>query len=779
MKREMGDPLSRRKLLTLGAAGAAAVAGTWLGGGSALGNGAVTNNVYGSAAGGDGNGNAAGIRRVAEEVVREYADGITAQLAKRAVFVDHVAAMKSMDDPTEGGVVVTLGYYERNDGGGAVYSIERSAGLAEDGGSIHNLPGGLQAKLIVKDNTIHLKQFGGSESIPDNAPYIQSCLNYLDSVNGGYLVIPQGTFHVVATKRTILLKSNVTVQGVHRDLSILKIHGSTGNWGELFTHPVPNHVLQNIAFKQLTLDCNVDNVVTGSEAWTSHRTFFNGGEGRNYLLDDLKVIANGVWVFRGDVSNSTFRNCEIVYDFSRFPLGWFDISAFWIAGENNHIENNLFYSQNRTTFTPETCIEFQGHNTHCNDNICLGFTNGIIVTPSTSYDNGLIILEPGGYGCNVYNNTIESSNKGIFLWPMSLPAGHFGPVKISGNSIRINDMRQGHSEPNAGIDFKLQTPTWVQTTPIRNVIIQDNYIEYKTRTVSDSLYSGDAGIKLYINVEATGIDIRQNTIVNCGGNGIALHMDTGSANRIKQVTIEGNVFKNTRLPIWVNRNVSQVLIRGNLFQQYEAYAADSDNMKMTIKTLNRSHASNADFKIKGNEISCAPGVKPYYPVYDLSDIDSNSAYPLSRGMILEKNTPESSMLIEPPPGPGVTTTVAKGQYIRRLDGKLYKTKFNYPSTIGSLKGGDGTSNVTIVRWISNSRLEVSDAANLKPNEALSLDWRHLFKSAVFYVQAVTGNVIETFAGLGALRQDGVTPEQVVGAVLGYYTDLTEVDGSLL
>ncbi|RKN84983.1 hypothetical protein [Paenibacillus ginsengarvi] len=773
MKRGLDDRMTRRKLLTLGAAGAAAVTGAWIGGSdSALGSGGVANSVYGN---GSGNGNATGIRRVAEEVVQEYAVGVTAQLAKRAMFADHVAAMKIMDDLEEGGVVVTLGYYERGDGGGGAYSISAAmAGAAEDGGSVHNLQNGLQAKLIVKDNTIDLKQFGGRESIPDNVPYIQKGLNYLDSLNGGYLIIPQGTFHVVAKNRTIILKSNVTVRGVHRDLSILKIHGSTGNWGELFTHPVPNKVLRNIAFKQLTLDCNVDNAVTSSAAWTSHRTFFNGGEGFNYILENLKVIANGVWVFRGDVNNSTFRDCEIVYDFDRFPLGWFDISALWIAGENNHIANNLFYSRNRTTFTPETCIEFQGHNSHCNDNICLGFTNGILVTPSTSYDNNLLVLEPGGRGCKVCNNTIESSNKGIFLWPMNLPEGHFGPVTIAGNSIVINDMQQGHAEPNAGIDVKLQTPTWVQTTPIRNVTIHDNYIEYRTRSVSDSLYSGDAGIKFYINVEATGLDIRHNTIVNCGGNGIALHVDTGSTSWIRQVALTGNVFKNTKLPIWVNRNVSRVLIQGNLFQQYELYTAEPDNMKQTIKTLNNSHTSNADYQIKDNEISCAPGVKPYYPIYDLSDIDNNSGYKLSRGMVLEQNTPGSSMLLEPPPSPGVTTTVAKGQYIRRLDGKLYKTKFNYPSTIGSLKAGDGTTNVTIVRWISSSKLEVSDASNMKPNEALALDWRNLFKSAVFYVQAVTGNVIETYAGQGALRQDGVTPEQVAGSVLGYYTDLVEV-----
>lgn len=775
MKRNLPNKISRRKLLTLGAAGAVAVTGTLWSRGVTLGS-SVTNNVYGNSADGKegSDRSAAGIRRIAEEVAQEYAKEVSEQLADKATYVDRVADMKAILHLTEGEIVVTLGYYEPNDGGGGEYVLVNDPSLVDDGGSVHPMQNGLKAKLIVKHNTINLKQFGGSTGISNNVPYIQSCLNYLDSLGGGYLEIPQGTYYVVATIRTIILKSNVTIRGVHRDLSVIKIHGSTGDWGELFTHPVPNKLLQNIAFQNLTMDCNVENAVTSSATWKAHRTFINGGEGYHYLLDNLKFKGNGVWIIRADINNSALRNCEVVYDFTNFPLSWFDISAFWIAGENNHIENNLFYSQHLTTFTPETCIEFQGHNSHCNDNICLGFTNGILVTPSTSYDNQLIQLEAGGRGCKIYNNTIESSNKGVFIWPMNLPSGYLEDLRVYNNSIYINDQQQGHSEPNAGIDVKLQTPTWTQTTPMRNISLYNNYIEYKSRTVSDSLYSGDAGIKFYINVTATGLDIRNNTIVNCGGNGIALHMDTGSNNWIKQVTILDNLFQNTKLPIWVNRNVSGVLIKGNVFKQDEMYATDAINMKTTIKTLNNAHPSNADYKIIGNEVRCANGVKPYYPIFDLSDIDNNSGYKYSRGMVLENNTPETSMIVEPPAELGAVTTVAKGQYIRRLDGKLYKTKYNYPSTIGSLKGGDGTTDVTIVRWISTSKLELSDTTNIRPNQALQLDWRILFKSAVFYVESITGNIVETSAGLGAALNTGITADQVTGSILTYYTDLVEV-----
>lgn len=623
--------------------------------------------------------------------------------------------------------------------------------------------------------TVSITKFGGSTALTDNIPAIQQTIDYVASLGGGTVLIPKGTFYIKPTNRNIIMKSNVTIQGVGRDLSVIKIHSSTGNWGEVFTHPVPNQILREITFKDLTMDCNVDNIVTATVAWQTHRTFINGGEGYNYLIDNCKFINNGIWVIHADISNSTLRNCEVVYDFKNFTLGWFDISTFWIAGENNQIHNNIFYSQNRANFTPETAIEFQGHNFHVHDNVCLNFTNGILPTPSTSYDNGLIVLDPGGRGIKIYNNTIEASNKGIFIWPMSLPSGYLEDLSIYNNTIVINDLVQGHSEPNAGIDFKLETASWPMSTPMKNIRIYDNYIEYKTRNVSESLYSGDAGIKAYINVNLTGLYIRDNTIVNCGGHGVALHVDTGSASSwIKRVSIIGNEFKDTKTPIWVNRNVSDVLITENVFEQFTTYVADNDNMKRTVKVANNTYVNNVNYIIVDNKIKCPSGVKPFYPIYDLSLLGDLGSFPTSRGMVLEKSTPEVAMLQELPTELNAAVTVAKGQFIRRNDGKLYKTKYNYPSTLGSLKAADGTTAVTITQWLSNGKLQLSDTTNIKPNQAISLDGANLFDSYVFYVESVVGNIVETTSGLGAPLKSGKTASDAIGSVITFYTDLQEV-----
>ncbi|MEF3307526.1 hypothetical protein PV433_01285 [Paenibacillus sp. GYB004] len=108
----------------------------------------------------------------------------------------------------------------------------------------------------------------------------------------------------MSTSGTLAVTGTMLTKGSSLAGSVTdSVYGSAADGGgnrNAFTHPVPNQILRNVA-QRLTIDCNVDNVVTSSSARSHHRTFINGREGYIYLLEDLKVIANGVWVFRGDV----------------------------------------------------------------------------------------------------------------------------------------------------------------------------------------------------------------------------------------------------------------------------------------------------------------------------------------------------------------------------------------------------------------------------------------------------------------------------------------------
>lgn len=86
---------------------------------------------------------------------------INRKLNTKVRYFDTVANMKSATDLRAGDMVVTKGYYEVNDGGGAEYFVIAGAETTtpETTGSIVVLSNGFKAKLIITD-FMNAKQFG-------------------------------------------------------------------------------------------------------------------------------------------------------------------------------------------------------------------------------------------------------------------------------------------------------------------------------------------------------------------------------------------------------------------------------------------------------------------------------------------------------------------------------------------------------------------------------------------------------------------------------------------
>ena len=131
------------------------------------------------------------------EYDRDIAE-IRNELKKRVYYFDNVASMKSSRDLKGGEYVVTKGYYEKNDGGGASYLIRaKTEEDVDDGGSVHVI-GNLVAELIV-ENYINAKQFGAKGKNTDDTDYLKNALNYIKNNNINILKIPCGTYKVSDT----------------------------------------------------------------------------------------------------------------------------------------------------------------------------------------------------------------------------------------------------------------------------------------------------------------------------------------------------------------------------------------------------------------------------------------------------------------------------------------------------------------------------------------------------------------------------------------------------
>ena len=105
-------------------------------------------------------------------------------------YYNSVAEMKASETAIVGRPCVTLGYYEQNDGGGAVYIIRsKKENEVDDGGSVLFLDNGNVAELII-EGAVNVKQFGvKGDGVTDDAESIQTALNTLHDV-----VIPQGKY---------------------------------------------------------------------------------------------------------------------------------------------------------------------------------------------------------------------------------------------------------------------------------------------------------------------------------------------------------------------------------------------------------------------------------------------------------------------------------------------------------------------------------------------------------------------------------------------------------
>lgn len=153
----------------------------------------------------------------AEDVDLKNGLDLETSISKKPYYFNSVSDMKTAEYLKDGDYVITLGYYEENDGGGATYLIrEKTSNNVEDGGSIHFV-NGLVAELLISD-TVSVKQFGAKgNSETNDTVVIQNTFNYCKA-NNYEVFIPEGTYMVSQLDGY----SGMKLSGVNKYKSILK-----------------------------------------------------------------------------------------------------------------------------------------------------------------------------------------------------------------------------------------------------------------------------------------------------------------------------------------------------------------------------------------------------------------------------------------------------------------------------------------------------------------------------------------------------------------------------
>ena len=118
------------------------------------------------------------------DVLNENVLAVAEKLEQKVWYFPTVASMKNARMLKNGNVVITSGFYNENDGGGATYKVGSSTA---DGYFTHALGNGLTATLIIEYDTVNFRQIGARSEQDvnfvkfDNKVFLLAYLNYLNN----------------------------------------------------------------------------------------------------------------------------------------------------------------------------------------------------------------------------------------------------------------------------------------------------------------------------------------------------------------------------------------------------------------------------------------------------------------------------------------------------------------------------------------------------------------------------------------------------------------------
>ena len=179
-------------------------------------------------------------------------------------YYDSVAEMKASETAIVGRPCLTLGYYEPNDGGGAVYVVRSKADSdTDDGGNILVLDNGNVAELLI-DGPVNVKQFGvKGDGITDASTALQAAINA-----SNHVIIPTGTYNIT---QTLTISKSLQLEGESTG-SIIQLTASTDiNLVELTGGSY--HEFANITFTRSTKDTSAGvGIATNGGGWNAKLT---------------------------------------------------------------------------------------------------------------------------------------------------------------------------------------------------------------------------------------------------------------------------------------------------------------------------------------------------------------------------------------------------------------------------------------------------------------------------------------------------------------------------
>lgn len=467
----------------------------------------------------------------------EYWDCIAVGYLKQNTY-DSVAEMKADDTLKAGMYAQTVGYYEANDGGAAIYKITSEESQSEYQEELGN---GLYATLKI-DEKIKIKQLG---ALSGND--ITSILNF--AINTGLQVINDDLDEYFYITSPIDTKTDIKMKNIN-----LVCNFSSDNYLFTFTNNVAGYNLELV-------DC----IINGNLKCIGVNSRLNTKDAKNFILKNVEIFGmssenNVAGTFPRESAvtmkgaNCYAENCN-VHDNQGHGLMVFAASSGYSSTGVFNITNCKATGNGVGTYQALGIGSYSGtNNAKCFINNCY------------AYDNGASGIAPHGINNVIIENCIANNN------------GEHGFVvqqsndSIVDNCIALNNVAFGIRVQG---DFSQD----VSSRFVNNVCVLNNKI---------------TGNGINVGVRATKI-LCKNNIITVSNNQKVFYTDNTTQSRnngsedvsfINNIVI-GNSYANEVLRDYFNGFVikNNTDIKGNLLPNgFLVYSGNSNTLNMYIST---------------------------------------------------------------------------------------------------------------------------------------------------------------------------------------------------
>lgn len=503
------------------------------------------------------------------------------------IAFDTVADMKLAENLVNGSKCCTLGYYSINDGGMSTYKIREvtNQDVIDESTIIALNDINLVAELIIENNTINIKQFGGKgDDIQDDTNSFINAFNFIQNNSNKIkeLYLLGGTYKITSN---LTLPHEINIIGQNTSNTFIKIYDFEGEFFMKNINWLSDNILDTINIKNVTFIDNSDEVVslnttlgfsstinssltnvnfiTTKNNRTSATDLYSNN--KNFKIDNILVDYSN--------ANNVLRSCIGVREFSLASTGKYTSDIFisncsikkdgkdeflWIDAWKGKLKN-IFVSN----------CNFIDTSNDSNNGVWIG-TNG----DNSSLENVIIS------NCNFYKENISDRFFSIGLSQASRTNSSIENIKVDNCNIITNDVTsEGH-----GQIFKFGEYIANSGVEISNCIIKSN----SAIKLANLFNSTDklANIKVYncdIKGKATTLFNNINYVNNC----IIDNNETGNIFRNVKNIINNRIINAGNVISLNQNNLTKYNILNNIIENCNTLIdSSSDTVQTTFNIFN-------------------------------------------------------------------------------------------------------------------------------------------------------------------------------------------------